>query len=131
MTHTRIHFPQIIQSVTAKLIAKWCSRCFKCSGCFTKRGFSFSFWFSFNWCFRCFKCSGCFTKRGFSLSFSLSFNWCFKCFRQRTPLTKREARLTKRACERLTKCEARLTSKLAFQMCQLLKMGCRWRKIVE
>ena len=25
------------------------------------------------------------------------------------PLTKREARLTKRACERLTKCEARLT----------------------
>ena len=27
------------------------------------------------------------------------------------PLTKREARLTKRACERLTKCEARLTHK--------------------
>ena len=30
---------------------------------------------------------------------------------QRGPLTKREARLTKRACERLTKCEARLTHK--------------------
>ena len=30
---------------------------------------------------------------------------------QRSPLTKREARLTKRACERLTKCEARLTHK--------------------
>ena len=27
-------------------------------------------------------------------------------------LTKREARLTKRACERLTKCEARLTHKI-------------------
>ena len=35
------------------------------------------------------------------------------------PLTKREARLTKRACERLTKCEARLTHKkgvLGFQV---------------
>ena len=30
---------------------------------------------------------------------------------QRGPLTKREARLTKRTCERLTKCEARLTHK--------------------
>ena len=30
---------------------------------------------------------------------------------QRGPLTKREARVTKRACERLTKCEARLTHK--------------------
>lgn len=36
MTHTRIHFPQIIQSVTAKLIAKWCSRCSRCFKCFTR-----------------------------------------------------------------------------------------------
>ncbi|MGM9868774.1 MAG: hypothetical protein ACI30R_03990 [Sodaliphilus sp.] len=36
----------------------------------------------------------------------------FRVFQQmQKPLTKREARLTKRACERLTKCEARLTFK--------------------
>ena len=35
------------------------------------------------------------------------------------PLTKREARLTKRACERLTKCEARLTFNLVFQVFQV------------
>ncbi|MGM9868639.1 MAG: hypothetical protein ACI30R_03295 [Sodaliphilus sp.] len=39
------------------------------------------------------------------------------------PLTKREARLTKRACERLTKCEARLTFNLVFQVFQVFSFS--------
>ena len=41
---------------------------------------------------------------------------------QRGPLTKREARLTKRACERLTKCDARLTHKKSVSGFQVQDM---------
>ncbi|MGM9869825.1 MAG: hypothetical protein ACI30R_09405 [Sodaliphilus sp.] len=52
-------------------------------------------------------------------------------------LTKREARLTERACERLTKCEARLTFKLVFQVFQVFHVFLhaaghrRWRIVVN
>ena len=43
----------------------------------------------------------------------------FQVFQGTGTLTKREARLTERACERLTECEARLTFKLVFQVFQV------------
>ena len=89
---------------------KRCFKCFKCFRCF--RCFISlldqkiaRFWSKSeqNRCFRRFSCSKC--------SASLLPSFQGGAGGRLFPLTKREARLTKRACERLTKCEARLTHK--------------------
>ena len=102
---------------------KRCSKCFKCFRCFISLldQKNARFWSKSeqNKCFKCFRCFRCFIslldQKIARFWFKSEQNRCFSVSavpsvpHQRGPLTKREARLTKRACERLTKREARLT----------------------
>ena len=101
----------------------WCFKCFRCFRCFISLldQKNARFWSKSeqNKCFKCFRCFRCFIslldQKIARFWFKSEQNRCFSVSavpsvpHQRGPLTKREARLTKRACERLTKREARLT----------------------